>query len=299
MHVPQLGEYQFIITGNISSLLLRFFKSFFFFLCFRSTLFFVCVSIWWIYGEEIMRKKCTTINSCVISNTNQAHANKTTERTSNEWNSVVELSFFSSDCTHTRICPDSRAIFSENTESKRVSGWDKKKHALWIRNNSKQRVLPPSIARASEKELRTLFINHELASKQYAFAIVFAISIVFRSSNVLVFDSACTQTSFGRCTQTANSCFAFFFLSRKTTGSTFRFSSSALSPVAIMLYLRIIYLCLAWLPFRMYFVDNVCKHTSCTNSISTSAQTNLTPPLIVALYRKPHSGKKMRARAYK
>lgn len=122
-----------------------------------------------------------------------------------------ESSAFSLVTVHTRICPDSRAIFSENTESKRVSGWDKKKHALWIRNNSKQRVLPPSIARASEKELRTLFINHELASKQYAFAIVFAISIVFRSSNVLVFDSACTQTSFGRCTQTANSCFAFFF----------------------------------------------------------------------------------------
>lgn len=86
--------------------------------------------------------------------------------------------------------------------------------------------------------------------------------------------------------------FRLFFLSRKTTGSTFRFSSSALSPFAIILYLRIIYLCLAWLPFRMYFVDNVCKHTSCTNSISTSAQTNLTPPLIVALYHKPHSGKK-------
>lgn len=43
--------------------------------------------------------------------------------------------------------------------------------------------------------------------------------------------------------------FRLFFLSRKTTGSTFRFSSSALSPFAIILYLRIIYLCLAWLGF--------------------------------------------------
>lgn len=54
-----------------------------------------------------------------------------------------------------------------------VYGWKpfviKTKHALWIRNNLKQRTLQSSVYIANGK---MFFINHELISKQYAFLLV-------------------------------------------------------------------------------------------------------------------------------
>lgn len=52
-----------------------------------------------------------------------------------------------------------------------------------FRNNSKQRALQSSIARQ-----QMLFINHELASKQYAFAFVVAIVVTAAIPIVLKFE---------------------------------------------------------------------------------------------------------------
>lgn len=77
----------------------------------------------------------------------------------------------------------------------------------------------------------------------------------------------------------ANSYFfhSLFFLSTGRTFSSLSVSALFSFYHSMIVFVRIIYLCLVWLPFRMYFVDNVCEYTSCTNSISTSAHSSVQP----------------------
>lgn len=86
---------------------------------------------------------------------------------------VNERDFYNNNNTYgLRVTFSANNKFTGNKSEWEV-GWNKKKHALWIRNNSKQWVLQSSIARQ-----QMLFINHELASKQYAFAIAVVVVVV-------------------------------------------------------------------------------------------------------------------------
>lgn len=102
------------------------------------------------------------------------------------------------------------------------------------------------------------FINHELASKQYAFAIALAIAFV----GVRMFWSL-IHLSFSPFLGTKMFSFHLFLYLRFFFGA---FIGTTVF-VLLLLCLNFIYLCLARLPLRTYFVDNVCKQTH-THSMS-------------------------------